>query len=318
MAPVYSAKLEHIPWATFGDGPLPYAEPDTPPFGPGMLPMNGPVGRLRNAAVRKIAAGMIFRGAEARYRRIRADLDLPPGPRALDLVASPQLHLQACTPGFEYPVRHLPDHIHWIGALRPDPVLGWTPPRWWSTPDDRPLVHVTQGSLRPDPGELIVPTVRALAGEPVRVVVTTGGPSAADIARAFGAPLPDNCVVEPWVPYDELLARADVFVTNGGYTGVTLALAHGVPIVQAGTTEEKAEIAARVAYTGVGIRLGKTHPAPHRVRAAVRRVLTEPEFSATARRVQREMSEHDAANEAADLLERLAARRAQSPVVERG
>ena len=41
--------------------------------------MRGPVGRLRNAVVRRIAAGVVFRGAEARYRRIRADLDLPPG-----------------------------------------------------------------------------------------------------------------------------------------------------------------------------------------------------------------------------------------------
>ena len=36
-------------------------------------------------------------------------------------------------------------------------------------------------------------------------------------------------------------------VTNGGYGGVQLALAHGVPLVVAGNTEEKGEIAARVA-----------------------------------------------------------------------
>ncbi len=55
---------------------------------------------------------------------------------------------------------------------------------------------------------------------------------------------PANVRAAEFLPYAELFARTDVFVTNGGYTGVTLALAHGVPIVQAGTTEEKAEIAA--------------------------------------------------------------------------
>jgi len=105
---------------------------------------------------------------------------------------------------------------------------------------------------------------------------------------------------------------ADVFVTNGGYTGVTLALAHGVPIVQCGTTEEKAEIAARIHWSGTGLRLGKTHPKPETVRRAVRRVLDEPTFRAAASRVQSEMAEHDAANESADLLELLAA--TKSPV----
>ena len=168
---------------------------------------------------------------------------------------------------------------------------------------------MTQGSVRPDMHELVVPTLRALADEPVLVVVTTGGPTATDVEAAYGEPLPSNCIVTPWIPYDELLAKASVFVTNGGYTGVTLALSHGVPIVQAGTTEEKAEIAARIQWAGVGLRLGKTGPSPAKVRRAVRRLLDEPSFTSAAQRVQSEMATHDAGNEAADLLEQLAVRR---------
>ena len=67
-------------------------------------------------------------------------------------------------------------------------------------------------------------------------------------------------------------------ITNGGYTGVTMALAHGVPIVQAGTTEEKAEIAARIEWSGAGVRLGKTHPLSSALAAAIDRVRTEPSF----------------------------------------
>ncbi|MBB5789529.1 glycosyltransferase [Jiangella mangrovi] len=311
------SELEGIPWATFADGPLPFEDPDTPPFGPGLLPMRGPAGRLRNRLIRAAAGRLIFRDAERVYDEVRAGLGLPPDPgSALQAGPSPLLHLQACTPSFEYPRRHLPAHIHWIGALRPDP-RPWDPPAWWDElgvdgvdgAGRRPVVHVTQGSLRPDPAELVLPAVRGLADEPVTVVVTTGGASRADLERAAGEPLPANCLVMPWIPYDELLARADVFVTNGGYTGVTLALAHGVPIVQAGTTEEKAENAARIQWSGVGLRLGKTHPAPSKVRAAVRRVLDEPSFRTAARRVQAEMSAHDAAVESAELLERLAATR---------
>lgn len=305
-------ELTGVPHATFGDGPLPYLEPDTPPFGPGLPPMRGPVGRLRNRVVAAAARRFLFRDAQRVYDRTRAELGLPPGGPVLDAVASPLLHLQGCTPAFEYPRRAVPPTVHWVGALRPDPPRDWTPPAWWPevTAGDRPVVHVTQGSIRPDMTELVVPAVRGLAEAAVLVVVTTGGPSAADVEAAYGGPLPANVRVTPFVPYDLLLGHADVFVTNGGYTGVTLALAHGVPIVQAGTTEEKSEIAARIRWTGVGVKLGTTRPAPAAVARGVRRVLSQPSFRAAAGRVRAEMAPHDAGLEGAVLLERLATTRA--------
>ena len=59
----------------------------------------------------------------------------------------------------------LPPHAHWVGAFRPDPPAGWTPPPWWGevTARDRPVVHVSQGTIRPDVTELIVPALRGLA-----------------------------------------------------------------------------------------------------------------------------------------------------------
>ena len=310
-------ELTGIPYATFGDGPLPYEEPDTPPFGPGLLPMRGPVGRLRNRVVSAAGRALLFRTAARRYAAIRSDLGLPPDPAYfLYRVASPMLHLQGCTPAFDYPRAHVPPSVHWVGALRPDPVPGWSPPSWWPlvTSGSRPVVHVSQGTIRPDTTELIVPALRALAAADVLVVVTTGGPSADDVAAAYGGPLPANAVVTPFVPYGELLPHASVFVTNGGYTGVTLALDSGVPIVQAGTTEEKSEIGARIQWSGVGLRLGTTRPSPSLLADSVARVLGEPSFRAAAGRVRAEMEVHDAGLEGAVLLERLAATRA--PVTE--
>jgi UDP:flavonoid glycosyltransferase YjiC (YdhE family) len=304
------SELTGVPHATFGDGPLPYLEPDTPPFGPGLQPMRGPIGRLRNRLVGTAATKLIFGRAQRVYDRTRADLGLPEDPRpALDAVASPMLHLQAAVPSFEYPRRKLPPTVHWIGALRPDPPRDWTPPEWWSTvlDADRPIVHVTQGSIRPDMTELVVPALRGLAAEDVLVVVTTGGPSRAQVEAAHGAPLPANALVTPFIPYEEMFRHASVVVTNGGYTGVTLALAQGVPLVQAGTTEEKAEIGARIRWAGVGLALRTSRPKPDAVRHGVRRVLAEPSFRAAAGRVRAEMAPHDAGREGAALLQRLAA-----------
>lgn len=311
-----------VPFATFGDGPLVRAHGPTPAFGPGLQPMRGPLSRLRNHAVRTASRRWIFAEAQEGHDRLRQDLGLAPDGRSvLEVSVSPELHLQACTPSFEYPVEGLPPTVHWVGALRPDPPSRWSPPSWWDEllAPTRPVVHVTQGSIRPDMRELVVPALRALAEEDVLVVVTTGSVPAHELAAELGAPLPANARVCEFAPYDLLLPHVDVCVANGGYTGVTTALHHGVPLVQVGSTEEKAEIGARIRWSGVGVRIRSTSPSPRRLRTAVRRVLDDPTYRAAAGHMGMEMRRHDAGREAADLLEQLAlpgaAHRGSRPVL---
>lgn len=302
-------------WASFGDGPYPFMEPDTPPFGPALLPMDGPLGRLRNRAVTWAGQRLIFAEAQRVYGRTRAKLGLPPSRQyVMEAGLSPYLYLHGAVPSFDYPRSAEPRHAYWVGALRADPPRDWTPPSWWPevVSGGRRVVLVSQGSIRPDLDELVVPTVRALADTELLVVVTTGQADPSDLERAYGT-LPDNVVAAKFVPYDLLLPHVSCFVTNGGYTGVTLALHHGVPLVQAGTTEEKAEIAARIHWTGVGIRLGTTRPEPAAIERGVHQVLGQPSYAAAARRVQAEMAQHDAGREGADLLEQLA--ETQAPVL---
>jgi UDP:flavonoid glycosyltransferase YjiC (YdhE family) len=303
-------------WATYGDGPLPPSGPETPPFGPGLLPMRGPLGTARNALVGAVGRRLVFGPADRRYREIRRDLGLPPADRpVMETMMSPFLHLQGCTPAFEYPQPRLPEQVHWVGALRPDPPAEWEPPAWWSRVTDtgRPVVLVSQGSLRPDVTELLVPAIRGLAGLDVTAVVVTGQADPSVVVEALGGELPPNVLLSRFVPYDVVLPHVSVFVTNGGYTGVTLALSHGVPLVQAGMTEEKHEIAARIEWTGVGVRLGTTRPTPEAVAGGVRRVLDDLRYRGAAGRVQAEMAQHDAGNEGADLLEELARTRTTVP-----
>jgi UDP:flavonoid glycosyltransferase YjiC (YdhE family) len=146
---------------------------------------------------------------------------------------------------------------------------------WWADLDgSRPVVHVTQGTIdNHDFGRLVRPTIEALAEESVLVVVTLGGASAADLG-----PLPANVRVAPFLPYDALLPLTDVFVTNAGFGGVQHALAHGVPIVAAGETEDKPEVCARIEWSGVGINLRTGTPTPLQVADAVAEVLQNPTY----------------------------------------
>jgi UDP:flavonoid glycosyltransferase YjiC (YdhE family) len=118
------------------------------------------------------------------------------------------------------------------------------------------------------------------------VVATTGGPDPAPLR----AGLPSNVRLERFIPHDLLLPHVDVMITNGGYGGVQQALAHGVPLVVAGDSQEKPEVAARVRWSGAGIDLGTGRPSPHHVAVAVRRVLAERSFADRARALQAEIA----------------------------
>jgi UDP:flavonoid glycosyltransferase YjiC (YdhE family) len=96
-------------------------------------------------------------------------------------------------------------------------------------------------------------------------------------------------------------------VTNGGYNGVQIALANGVPLVAAGTSEEKPEVCARIAWAGVGINLKTKTPTPMEIKEAVKTILTSPDYRQKAQKMQAEMASYDAPTQSAILLEELAA-----------
>lgn len=295
-------------WASLGDGPLTYADVDTPPYGAGLLPMRGREGRRRNRVTGRVLRGLIWGPALERLGAIRCELGLvQSGLSVLEEAMSPHLHLQACVPELEYPRQDLPAQVRFVGALRPQPTAGRKLPPWWAEflADDRPAVLVSQGTLRPDLTELVLPTIAALTGAGLQVVVTTGAGSMADLRAGLGRSVPEWLRVARWIPYEEVLPHVDAFVTNGGYTGVTLALAHGVPLVQVGSSEEKAEIGARIAWSKVGVRL-RWRPPRGRLRRMVLRALNDPAIRAAVGGMQASFAQHDAAGEAADALQELA------------
>jgi UDP:flavonoid glycosyltransferase YjiC (YdhE family) len=280
---------------------------DTAPFGTALPPMAGPLGELRNRLMNGVHRHVLFAPVTEHYEHARTQLGLPPlGLSIADALMSPYLYLQSTVPGFEYPRRDLPPQVHFIGPLLPEAAADVQLPAWWpELAERRPVVLVTQGTLAADPRQVVVPTIRALADEDVLVIATTGASPDRALA-ALGGSAPANARVERFLPYNELLPRVDVLVTNGGYGTVQQALAHGVPIVVAAATEEKPEIAARIAWSGVGVRIRALSPAPDRIRAAVRGVLEQPRHRERARAISREMGRYNAPRTGADLLEQLA------------
>jgi len=292
-----------IPFVSFGVTVMTFSSRDTAPFGTALMPSSSPIGRLRNRVLSALHDPVIFRAALRRYRRIRRHLGLPPlRGSAFDFPMRAALYLQGSVASFEYPRSDMPANVRWIGASIPEPPANWTPPPWWDRLDGRRVVLVTQGTVNNDYDQLIRPAIRALAGEDLLVIATTGSKPAESVGID---PLPGNVVVERFVPYAHLMPRIDLLVTNGGYGTVQIALAHGVPVVAAGKTEEKPEVANRVTYSGVGVGMKVLVPSEDEIRRAVFRVLHGPTFRLRAKEIAKEMAGHGGAAEAARLIEQL-------------
>lgn len=285
-----------------GIAPLPVESRDTAPFGMGLPPariLNGP---------RNIALASLNRQVLRRPYRVIDDLHRGvhgsgmPG-TFVDWGRRADALVQFSVPSFEYPRSDAPPALHFVGPLSATGSQAPLPPWWADLDGSRPVIHVTQGTLaNTDYGQAIAPTLDALAGDDVLVVVATGGRPLDTLP-----PLPRNARAATYLPYDELLPRTAVYVTNGGYGGVQYALRYGVPIVATGGKEDKPEVGARVAWSGVGRRIRSERPTRRVLRREILAVLNQSHYRQASRRVAADICAAPGFAGLADIVDRLAA-----------
>ncbi len=201
------------------------------------------------------------------------------------------LFLQIGVPGFEYQRSDLSKNIRFIGALLP-----YRKRRTLDFTDQEKLhrykkvILVTQGTAEKDVEKILVPTLEAFKDTNYLVVATTGGSQTRELQDRYPQ---DNIIIEDFIDFYEIMPYADVFITNGGYGGVMLGIAHKLPMVVAGIHEGKDEINARVGYSQIGINLKTETPTPVQIRESVEEVLTHPGYKNNVRLLAREFQQYD-------------------------
>jgi MGT family glycosyltransferase len=285
---------------------LTYRRDDGAPHFMGLLPARDEAEHAEYAAIAKTHEELLY--APVRQYRNDCLARMHVGPLAGDsheaMITLPDAWLQLTIPNFEFPRQYLPPTVHFVGALPIIPNQAPLPP--WAAELDgtRKVVLATQGTVsNHDFNQLIVPTLAALANEPdVLVVVTTGGRPLGDIPAAA---IPVNARLANYLPFEWLLPKVDVLVTNGGFGTVNQALSFGIPLVTAGLSEDKADVNARVAWSGVGIDLKTQNATSSAVREAVRTVLDKPSYRSRAAAMANEFSAIDTRGEILSILEQL-------------
>ncbi len=191
--------------------------------------------------------------------------------------------------------RDFPAHYRFVGpALVGRPESAAFP---WHRLHDGPVLLVTLGTLFAEQGRRFFGVVvEALADTPLQVVVSA--------QPGLLPSIPDNFIVQRWVPLTELFPRFNAVLCHAG-TIVNEALAHGIPAIVAPFAHEQSIYAQLVAEAGAAVRVRFNRVTAMELRRAVFEVLDNPGYAAAARRVQASLLEAGGARGAAAAIEQL-------------
>jgi len=103
------------PWACFSPYTPALQSPGVPPFGLGLAPLPGVLGRIRDAVLRPIAIGMMEWAVLPAGNKIRASAGAPPVASADEFMRRAPLILVASGKPFEYPQTDWGDAVQMIG-----------------------------------------------------------------------------------------------------------------------------------------------------------------------------------------------------------
>jgi UDP:flavonoid glycosyltransferase YjiC (YdhE family) len=311
LAPSLAAEICDVPRATLIPHVYPHGEPHFPIYSLGARYPRTTVGRALWRAVQS----PINRGLElgrTELNGVRERLGLP----ELDYVhggISRELALVATFPQLEYP-RTWPPHVHVVGPLMWEPPardveLSTSPPgpgghggRADASVHEAPLVLIAPSTAQDAEHTLLRAALRGLADAQVRVLATWNRR-----LPSQPLPVPANARVVDWVSYARTMPLSDVVVCHAGHGTLVRALSSGCAVVACPAVGDMSENAARLAWSGAGVRVPRRFTSPRVLRLAVEQTLGDPAIRTRARELAAWSSAHDGGTTAALLVERLAA-----------
>lgn len=273
------ARRAGVPAAGLVHNVYPLPAEGVPPFGMGLAPARGSAGRLRDQLLSQVALRPFAVGLDS-LNRVRRELGVPEVTQLKALLDDFAVVLVSVPPEFDLASRAtLPSAVKFVGNMvPPSSAQPWQGP--WPSDDPRPLVVVSLSTTFMNQRDLARRILRALSGMPIRALFTVG-----PALRLEDLPIPDNVVLAGYIPHAAVLPQASAIVTHAGLGTIAAGLCAGVPLVCIPSGRDQPDNAVRVVEAGAGIRL-RPSARPARIRAAIERALSEPQFRDGARRMQ--------------------------------
>ncbi|MET7257121.1 glycosyltransferase [Dyadobacter fermentans] len=286
-------ELFNTPAVVLGIAPIPEASIDLPPYGLGLLPGNGMIGRLRDSLLRSTIPRLLFGDSTRCYNDIIRPYGLPQIKDSIFnmIVRKPALFLQSGVPGFEYPRRDLHPNVRFVGPLLPARLRN--PPVFYFAKfcaNYEKTILISQGTMdNKNPQKLIIPSIEAFVNSNYFLIVATGGQHTASLYNRFPH---ENILIVDFIDYNSALPYADLFVSSGGYGSVMLSLNHGVPVLAAGKHEGKNEIVARIEYFKFGVNLRTESPTSAQIRKGAEKIWSDPQYKMNVKKIKEQFAEY--------------------------
>jgi len=144
------------------------------------------------------------------------------------------------------------------------------------------LVYASLGTLFNTDVDFYRHCFQAFAGRDLQVILSIG----ANVSRESLGPIPDNFIVQSYVPQLDVLRRVTAFLTHGGMNSVSESLYLGVPVVVVPQMSEQAIVGQRVQELGAGLYLAREDATPQNLRASIERVIADDTFRRQAAAVR--------------------------------
>ncbi|MEN2399396.1 nucleotide disphospho-sugar-binding domain-containing protein [Flavobacterium sp. MC2016-06] len=293
--PLIKEKLK-VPVISIGIIPLAEESINLAPHGTGLLPSENEEDLEIYKQMRNELSQIIFKPAIEAFNTILSDHSIIHRKTLMPdiLIKHSDLYLQIGTPSFEYKRSDIGKNIRYIGALLPYNEFR-NKATWF---DERILSYttiilVTQGIIENDFTKLIEPTLEAFKDSDILVIATTGGNNTEYLRNAYPQ---KNIIIEDFIPFDAIMPHINVFVTNGGYTGIIMSIINKVPIVAAGVHEGKNEVGARIGYFNCGINLNTETPSAIEIHKSVKKILSTSLYKKKIIKINNEMAKYDPIN----------------------
>lgn len=201
---------------------------------------------------------------------------------------------------FDFPRSDLTNCFHYTGPLRGQSLVPAEFP--FDLLDRRPLIYASLGTIQNKRIEVFYNIAAACAPLPVQLVIAHGGAlSPPNANKLQGKPL-----IVSYAPQLDVIQRASLVITHGGLNTTLDALSHGVPMVVIPFVHEQPAIARRVEWTGTGEIVWSKQLSVVSLKAAIERVLGNPEYKAAALRLKASCDQAGGAIKAAEIIERVA------------
>ncbi len=237
--------------------------------------------------------------------------------RLPELVAAPR--------ALEFPGAPEQEDRHYMGACvdpeRRNHLVPWSsktaredPLDWSSIATDKPVVYCSLSTLYDDfPGRdrFFAAVCDAFRARPHLHLLL----QIRDHAGRHSDP-PANVTIVPWAPQLEVLARAALFITHGGFASVREGAYHGVPMLVFPCWLDQFGNAARVVHHGLGLRGDLRRESAESLGAKVDSILAEPAFREAARSMQRVIQQEKDSDKALAFIEKVLSSSAASPSIQ--